>query len=240
MILEVEHPPAVIPLEGYPVPAERHLRVGVERADIRPSGWGILPGIGHGCVVGVGRIAGPSIVGQTRIVVPHRGNCAPTPGAAIGSGGPWTPAPAGGGGPTGRPGRPLAAWHIRVRRTRALRTPRAAVAAAKLELPPAACSGNRQAEPAASSALGRLAEQRQSAQRDTFAARPRRLVLPASGATPDWALHRSTTAARWANRPSAVATAPGPACHHWFPRWPTPAGAFGRRSAPLCCRPRLR
>ena len=37
LIFEVQQPPAVIPFQGHLPPAERHLRIGIERADVRPG-----------------------------------------------------------------------------------------------------------------------------------------------------------------------------------------------------------
>src|SRR5436190_23431123 len=45
-ILEVEHPPPVVPFERHFPPAQRHLRIRVERANVRPGRGRILLGVG--------------------------------------------------------------------------------------------------------------------------------------------------------------------------------------------------
>src|SRR5208337_2248142 len=75
VLLEVEPPDAVIPPECHGSPVERHLGIGVEGSDIRPS----LPGIGRRVAdrgeIGIRSIAGPGIVRITR----HRASPASGP-----------------------------------------------------------------------------------------------------------------------------------------------------------------
>ena len=86
LILEVEHPPAIVPLQRNLPPSQRDLRVRIEWADVRPGGRGILPGVGDGGVIWVRCVARPSIVGHVRCVKPRRGHCATNPGRRHGHG----------------------------------------------------------------------------------------------------------------------------------------------------------
>src|SRR5689334_11822097 len=69
MRAEVEEPPTVVPFQRNLAPRERHLRVRIERADVRPRGRRILLRIGERGVVRVRRIAGPGIARHAGIVV---------------------------------------------------------------------------------------------------------------------------------------------------------------------------
>ena len=71
LVFEIEHPPAIVPFQRHFPPAQRHLRIRVERTDVRPGGRRILLRIGQACVVRIRCIARPGVIGQLRLVIPR-------------------------------------------------------------------------------------------------------------------------------------------------------------------------
>src|SRR5437016_1731889 len=53
MRAEIEEPPTVVPFQRNLPPCQRHLRIGIERTDVRPSRWRILLRIAQSGVVRV-------------------------------------------------------------------------------------------------------------------------------------------------------------------------------------------
>src|SRR5690606_20414184 len=72
LLAEVEVPPSVVPFERDFTPAERNLRVGVERTDVRPGGWRVLAGVGDGSIVRVRRVGRPRVARHVRLVIANR------------------------------------------------------------------------------------------------------------------------------------------------------------------------
>ncbi len=63
MVLEVQEPPAVIPFQRDLTPAQRYLRIRIERADVRPGRGRILLWISQRRVVWIGRVTRPCVTG---------------------------------------------------------------------------------------------------------------------------------------------------------------------------------
>src|SRR5215470_11703159 len=89
MRAEVEEPPTIVPFQRNLAPRKRHLRIRVERTDVRPGRRRILLRIAQSSVVRVRGIARPSVARHARIIVirtaatalghkPHRGTAAHT------------------------------------------------------------------------------------------------------------------------------------------------------------------
>ena len=68
-VVEVEPPPAVFPFHRHFPPAERNLRVRVERSDVRPSRSRILRRVSDGAVVRVRSVARPRVARHVRLIV---------------------------------------------------------------------------------------------------------------------------------------------------------------------------
>ena len=68
--IEVQHPVAVVPFQGDLPPAEWNLRIGIERADVRPGAGGILLRILDGRRVRVLGLGWPGVTRKIRLVSP--------------------------------------------------------------------------------------------------------------------------------------------------------------------------